>query len=118
VGISLSLVGLAIIAYLTQCGIKLVVLCAATEIKSRAYHDVDESSPSSHGASAWTLVSTAAFGAPGRIVTLLALLTAQAAFELGFLRLVDLLLLCSPLTPVAFDWLVIVETSGCSRLVS
>ena len=105
VGIPISIVGLALIAYLTQCGIRLLVMCAAAELQRDAYADLeplsavasdvslccqarrrDASVPrrkaaevsEDHGGSTWTLVSDAAFGAPGRFITVGALVTAQA----------------------------------------
>ena len=105
VGIPVSIIGLALIAYLTQCGIRLLIMCAAAELERDAYADLEplssvtsdtglccqsrrKNAPTArrssaqvsedHGGSTWTLVSGAAFGTPGRVATVVSLVTAQA----------------------------------------
>ncbi|KAL1504461.1 hypothetical protein AB1Y20_010866 [Prymnesium parvum] len=88
VGLLFSLLGLGAIAYLTQCGIRMVVTCAAAALKAGAYRQLPPTDPADQGGGLWSLVGGAAFGAPGRVLTLGALLTAQLGVCASYLDFV------------------------------
>ena len=80
-GLGLSVIGLSILALLTQAGIQLVVRCVVHErqLAGTTYVDIEGSSRTSgmHGSQSWYLVSNAAFGRVGWYITCASLMTAQ-----------------------------------------
>ena len=81
VGVVVSVVGLALIAFLTQYAIRLLVRClvavsGAELIATTAPRSDGSAATSSHGRS-WEKISEAAFGAPGVAISLAFLVSAQ-----------------------------------------
>ena len=92
-GLGLSLVGLLILAVLTQAAIRLVVRCVVHEkqLAGAVYVDVDNSRATTqggHGDSSWHLVANAAFGRLGWYVTSASLITAQLGVVSSYLDFV------------------------------
>ncbi len=92
VGLGLSISGLAVLAYLTQLAIRLVVRCTAHERslghRSAAYAAV-ETTTDDHGGGSWQLISSAAYGTPGWMCTSAALLTAQLGVASSYLDFIS-----------------------------
>ena len=88
VGIALSLVGLTLLAFLTQLAIRFVVRCAAQE--RRPYAILDETlTGNGHGGGSWQVVATAAFSTPGWAITSASLLVAQLGVASSYLDFIS-----------------------------
>lgn len=92
VGLGFSVVGLFIIALLTQAAIRLVVRCVVHErqLAGTTYLDIEHTGNAHgmHGSSSWQLVSKAAFGRFGWYVTCASLVTAQLGVVSSYLDFV------------------------------
>ena len=84
VGYAISLPGLAVLAYLSQYAIRLVVTCAASE-KSRAYASLPGGARGWQSSGSWELISRAAFGGVGWALTASSLYVYQIGVAASYL---------------------------------
>jgi len=105
VGLLLSLAGLAVLAYLTQLAIRLVVRCTTHERgygRHGPYAILEDGSPTDgHGGGSWQLISTAAFGKVGWSITSASLLTAQLGVASSYLDFISQILVENSLLSMA-----------------
>ena len=88
VGLGISLPGLAILAFFTQAAICALVRCA-THCQTAAYARLDKDhSAVGHGDSSWKVVSQAAFGDVGWLVTGTSLIVAMLGVTSSYLDFV------------------------------